>query len=177
MLDRDVWDATAIEERAGRLTDIIVELFPIDAPKTVCNFSDPRFNEYTAEDPDHATFKSVNSYILLGERVPVDSFAQMVRSVAAKLFEYDGRVIERMARNNEAFPGWTNPVFSYDPDRLHNPVRLHKGSDILITTGFSARDCVLFIRALLRMFDLSVEDDFVYSAKQTKKKQKEADSP
>lgn len=177
VLDRDVWDATAIEERAARLTDIIVELFPIDAPKTVCNFSDPRFNEYTAEDPDHATFKSVNSYILLGERVPVDSFAQMVRSVAAKLFEYDGRVIERMARNNEAFPGWTNPVFSYDPDRLHNPVRLHKGSDILITTGFSARDCVLFIRALLRMFDLSVEDDFVYSAKQTKKKQKEADSP
>lgn len=157
----------AIEERAEKLTDIILNLFPIDEPKEYINFTDPRYHEYTAEYPDNATFKYVSYYVLLGERVNVDSFAQMVRSVAEKLFEYDDTVIDRMARDNETLSNWWNPVFSYDPCKLRTPVKLHKGSDIYIATGFSAKDCIFFIKGLLQKYDLSIEEDFVYSARQT----------
>ena len=35
-------------------------------------------------------------------------------------------------------------------------------------TSFSAFDCICFVRALLRMYDLDIEEDFVYSAKSYK---------
>lgn len=167
VLDREAWNEDTIEERAEKLADIIMGLFAIEQPQHSISFADPRYHEYTVEDPDIATFKYVNYYILLGERVNVDSFALMVRSVAAKLYEYDDQIIERMAKNNEVFPTWLNPVFSYDPERLHNPMKLRKGCDIYIATGFSAKDCIMFIRALLRKHDLSIEDDFVYSARKS----------
>ena len=163
--DKENWNAEAIESRAKRLADIILKLFPIEKPSVAIEFTDPRYKEYTVSDPSNATWKYVNYYELLGERVNVDSFALMVRSVAAKLYDYDNSIIEHMASNNEVFPSWTNPVFSYDEGVLRYPVKLKKDADIYISTGFSAYDCICFIRALLKKYDLDLEEDFVYSAR------------
>ena len=43
-----------------------------------------------------------------------------------------------------------------------------KDTGIYISTGYSAYDCICFIRALLKKYDLSLDDDFVYSARPTK---------
>lgn len=59
-------------------------------------------------DPHNATYKFVNYYELLGERVSADSFAFMVRSVAGKLYDLNSSIIDRMARNLEVFPAWQN---------------------------------------------------------------------
>ena len=135
-------------------------------PAEKIEFSDPRYQEYTVADPRNATYKYVNYYELLGERVNVDSFALMVRSVARKLYELDGTIIEQMASNLETFPTWSSPVFAYDKDAIRNPVKLKKDADIYISTGYSAYDCICFIRALLKKYDLDIEEDFVYSARQ-----------
>ena len=166
---QDVWDAGAIEVRADRLSALILKLFPIELPAVKVEFSDPRYKEYTVADPRNATYKYVNYYELLGERVNVDSFAVMVRSVARKLYELDSTIIEQMASNLETFPTWANPVFAYDKTAVKNPVKLKKDVDIYISTGYSAYDCVCFIRALLKKYDLNIEDDFVYSARQNSK--------
>ena len=105
-------------------------------------------------NPRNATYKYVNYYELLGERVNVDSFAVMVRSVARKLYELDGTVIEQMASNLEPFPTWASPVFAYDKAAIRNPVKLKKDADIYISTGYSAYDCICFIRALLKKYNL-----------------------
>ena len=165
--DKEVWNADAIEARAKRLSDIILELFPIEDPSVKVEFIDPRYKEYTVADPRNATWKYVNYYELLGERVNVDSFAFMVRSVAGKLYDLDKSVIEHMANGKEVFPTWTNPVFSYDEAAVKNPVRLKKDTDIYISTGFSAYDCICFIRELLKKYGLDLEEDFVYSARPT----------
>lgn len=162
---RTEWTADAIEARAQRLTDLILKLFPIEQPMQKIEYKDPRYTLYTVSDPHNATYKHVNYYELLGERVNVDSFAFMVRSVARKLYDLDSSIIENMARNHERFPTWLVPVFSYEETGVKNPVLLKKDAGIYISTGYSAYDCICFIRALLRKYDLDIAEDFVYSAR------------
>lgn len=165
---RTEWTADAIEARAQRLTALILKLFPIEQPVHKIEFKDPRYTLYTAADPHNATYKHVNYYELLGERVNVDSFAFMVRSVARKLYDLDSSIIEAMAKNHEKFPTWLNPVFSYEETGVKNPIELKKDAGIYISTGYSAYDCICFIRALLKKYDLDIEENFVYSARPTK---------
>ena len=166
--NKTVWDSNAIEERAQNLADQLLRLFPIEPPVHKIEFKDPRYAIYTVADPTNATYKHVNYYELLGERVNVDSFAFMVRSVAAKLYDYDASVIETMARNHESFTAWQNPVFSFEVDGVKNPVELKRDSGIYISKGYSAYDCICFIRALLKKYNLDIEEDFAYSARPTK---------
>jgi len=166
--DKKEWNAVTIENRAKRLADEVLKLFPIARPEHKIDFKDPRYTLYTAEDAHNATYKQVNYYELLGERVNVDSFASMVRSVARKLYDLDDSIIERMARNHEKFPTWANPVFSYEETGVKNPVKLKKDVGIYISTGYSAYDCICFIRALLKKYNLDIAEDFVYSARPTK---------
>lgn len=159
------WNAQTMESRAERLSEEVLKLFPIELATTKVDFSDPRYRLYTVSDPHNATYKLVNYYELLGERVSADSFAFMVRSVAGKLYDLNSSIIDRMARNLEVFPAWQNPVFAYDKDAIRNAVKLKNDSDIYISTGYSAYDCICFIKALLKKYDLDLEEDFVYSAR------------
>ncbi len=163
--DKTEWNAQTIEARSERLSKTVLKLFPIELPTTKIDFSDPRYQLYTVADPHNATYKWVNYYELLGERVNVDSFALMVRSVAGKLYDLNSSIIDRMARSLEVFPAWQNPVFAYDRDAIRNAVKLKNDSDIYISTGYSAYDCICFIKALLKKYDLDLEEDFVYSAR------------
>ena len=163
--DKTEWNAQTIEARSERLSKTVLKLFPIELPTRKIDFSDPRYQLYTVADPHNATYKWVNYYELLGERVNVDSFALMVRSVAGKLYNLNSSIIDRMARSLEVFPAWQNPVFAYDKDAIRNAVKLKNDSDIYISTGYSAYDCICFIKALLKKYDLDLEEDFVYSAR------------
>ncbi len=168
VLNQAAWNESAIQLRAAHLSEMILKLFPIEKAKEKIDFSDPRYQEYKVTDSKTATFKQVNYYELLGEKVNVESFAAMVRSVAVKLYDMDNTVIERMARDNVALPGWSNPVFSYDRGAIKGGIELKKGTGIYISTGYSAYDCISFIRGLLKKHDLNIDEDFVYSARSTK---------
>ncbi len=168
VLDQKEWTESTITRRAEVLTQTIMNLFKIQYPEREVDFSDPRFNEYKVTDPQNATYKIVNYYELFGERVNIDTFAGMIRSVAEKLYEMDNSVIHHMAKNNEAFPNWQNHVFSYDENTIRRCVALENSSGIFIATGFSAYDCIAFIRALMKKYDLDIEEDFVYSARPSK---------
>lgn len=165
--DKQVWNAKTIQDRADRLAKEVMKLYPIEKPSVLVSFSDPRYKEYTCAEPSNATYKTVNYYELEGERVITDSFAVMVRSVAKKLYEKNPAIIERMARNLETFTDWTNPVFSYDPKDIKGDTKI-EGTSIYISTGYSAYDCISFIRGMLRKYDLDIEEDFVYSARSNK---------
>ena len=159
-----VWNAVNIKNRAENLSKEIFKLFPIIPAVQEISFKDPRYIEYTCEEPSNATYKHVSYYLFLGERVNVSSFADMVRSLAKKLYDLDSSVIEKMARTNDKFSDWTIPVFSYDSNLLRNAIKL-QGTDIYITSGYSASDCVSFIKGLLRKYDLDITQDFIYCAK------------
>lgn len=165
--DKDIWNAAAMESRADRLSDVIIELFPIVGPDTVIEFNDPRYRLYTAADPQNATYKSVNYFELLGERITTDSFANMRKTVIRRLYEYDKSVIERLARNEENLPYWNTPTFSYNKENIRHAERLNDDSDIYMSSNFSARDCMWSIKGLLMVYNLNLDEDFCYNARST----------
>lgn len=165
ILDHEIWNEAAIKNRADILSAEIIKLFPIEAPKNKIDFTDKRYQLYKVTDPRNATWKVVNYYELLGERVIVTSFAEMVRSVAEKLYDLDSSIIEQMAKANETFSNWITPAFSYDKNIVKGNNELKGGTGIYISSGFSAYDCICFIRELLKKHNLDLEEDFVYSAR------------
>ena len=172
MKGRTVWNAEAIELRADRLADIIVKLYPIEQPAQTISFADPRYKEYTCDDPDNATYKAPNYYVLQGERVNTTNFAEMLRSIVSRLYELDSSIIEEMARNNERLLSWSqNVVFSYDVNEVYGDYKLGD-TDIYESTGFSAAHIMYIIRALLDKYDIE-RSDFAYSARSTKPNGKE----
>ena len=134
-------------------------------PENHISFADPRYHEYTCEDPQEATNKKPQYYILQGERVNATNFAQMLRSVILRLYAMDPSPIEQMARFDEQLLPWSqNILFSYDPTKVSGKYINIDGTTILVSQGFSASHIVQIIRALLEKYDIG-QDDFVYSAR------------
>lgn len=165
--DKEYWNADTIQNRAKRLSGIVRSLFSYDEPTQKLSFIDTRYQEYTCADPSNATYKTVNYYELIGERVIVDNFADMRRSVVQKIYDLFPEVIERMAKNEEFFPGWQALTFSYDKTKVRNPMRI-ADSDIYMSSGYSAQGSIEFISALLRVCEMNIETDFIYSARSNK---------
>lgn len=162
--DKSEWNSVNMEKRAKRLAEIILKLFPIEQPKTKIEFTDPHYKLYTLANPDDATYKTVNYFEFLGERVNVSSFAEMVRSIAQILYDMDNSIIDDMAKKHEPLPEWTTPAFSYEEDGVRNPFKL-RNCNIYISTGYSASACIFFIRGLMKKYEFDISEDFVYSAK------------
>lgn len=161
------WNADAIERRADRLAAIIVKLYPIAQPQETISFADPRYKEYTCDNPNDATYKTPNYYVLQGERVNTTNFAEMLRSIIARLYEQDKTIIETMARNNEHLLNWSqNVMFSYDVNQVYGDTMIGD-SGIYQSVGFSAAHIMYIVRALLDKYDID-HSDFVYSARSTK---------
>lgn len=162
--DKSEWNSVNMEKRAKRLAEIILKLFPIEQPKTKIEFTDPHYKLYTLANPDDATYKTVNYFEFLGERVNVSSFAEMVRSIAQILYDMDNSIIDDMAKKHEPLPEWTTPAFSYEEDGVRNPFKL-RNCNIYISTGYSASACIFFIRGLMKKYEFDISEDFVYSVK------------
>lgn len=162
--DKSEWNSVNMEKRAKRLAEIILKLFPIEQLKTKIEFTDPHYKLYTLANPDDATYKTVNYFEFLGERVNVSSFAEMVRSIAQILYDMDNSIIDDMAKKHEPLPEWTTPAFSYEEDGVRNPFKL-RNCNIYISTGYSASACIFFIRGLMKKYEFDISEDFVYSAK------------
>lgn len=165
--DKEIWDVSAIQTRAKRLSGIIVSLFPIDPPEEEISFMDPRYQEYTCDDPDTATYKTPAYFVLRGERVNCTSFAEMLKLVIERLYEFDASIIKDMARNNEHLVDWSQHVmFSYDEKVVKSGYRI-TGTDIYEDVGFSSSHIMNFIRALLDRYDVD-RSDFIYCARSNK---------
>lgn len=162
--DKSEWNSVNMEKRAKRLAEIILKLFPIEQPKIKIEFTDPHYKLYTLANPDDATYKTVNYFEFLGERVNVSSFAEMVRYIAQILYDMDNSIIDDMAKKHEPLPEWTTPAFSYEEDGVRNPFKL-RNCNIYISTGYSASACIFFIRGLMKKYEFDISEDFVYSAK------------
>lgn len=163
----DTWNEKAIVKRAERLSKIIIDLFPIDQPALTISFADPRYQEYTCDEPDVATYKAPNYFILQGERVICNTFADMLKLVISRLYEQNAEIIKSMARNNEKIVEWSQSVmFSYDSALINGDYKIGN-TDIYENVGYSASHIMHIIRALLDRYDID-HTDFVYSARVNK---------
>lgn len=163
----DVWNAESIEKRADRLASIVLDIYPVEEVEENISFADPRYQEYTCDVPEEATYKAPNYYVLQGERVKVTNFAEMLRSIIARLYEQNSSIIENMARNSVKLHSWSQRVmFSYDIEEVNGEYKID-GTDIYENTGFSASHIMYIIRKLLDCYEME-RSDFVYSARSNK---------
>ena len=166
--DKNEWVAQNIEDRGERLAKIILKLFNIEEPETTISFADPRYKEYTCAEPNNATNKWPNYYILQGERVNVTNFTQMLRSVVDRLYALDERIIKQMALNEEnPINGSKSILFTYFKDKINSEFRV-ADTGIYLRVGFSSAHIITIIKALLEKYDIDI-DDFIYSAREFKK--------
>ena len=164
IINQDVWNESAIEERAKNLSAKIVSIFNIEHPENEISFADESYTEYSCDDPDNAKYKVPNYYILQGERVGVKDFSEMLGSVIKNLYELDRSIIERIAKTNEKIIEWSQRIWlTYDKDLLTYSASLDD-TGIYYNTNLSAPDKMYFIRALLDEYGID-RSDFVYSAK------------
>ncbi len=162
-----VWNAKTIQKRGERLAKDVIKLFPIERPVQAISFEDPRYKKYTCEDPGNATYKDVSYYELLGERVNVDNFTDMIRSVTYRLYDLEPDLIDDMARSEGNFASWGVPVFSINPNKFKTCSRI-PNTGVYMRTGYSAADSISYIKGLLQIYELDVTEDFVYCAKPNK---------
>lgn len=160
----DEWNAATIEARADVLSRKVAGLYAVESPQVLVDFSDPRYKEYSCTNPDDATYKTPNYYILQGERVSVNNYAEMLRSVVSRLYAIDSTIVENMARNDEQPVSWSqNVMFSYDSTKTTGDYQI-KGTSIYESVGFSAYHIMSIIHALLIKYDIEATE-FVYSAR------------
>ena len=172
VLNTNIWNKEHIEKRAERLIKEIIKLFPIDEPKIQISFIDPRYKEYSCEEPDNATNTTPNYYILLGERVAVSNYADMLKSVIVRLYELDPNRIKTLANYNETVGDWSSIVlFTYDSSKVKGDYKI-PNTNIYEATGFSTWYIMTIIKKLLNVYELDI-DDFVYSARSNKKGDRE----
>ncbi len=163
----DVWNAQAIKDRAKNLSKIIISIFPISEPEEIVSFSDPRYQEYTCDDPETATYKVPNYFILQGERVNCSTFADMLKLIIIRLYGQDSSIIKTMAKNNEKLVEWSqNIMFSFDETVINGDYKI-PGTEIYENVGFSAAHIIYIIQALFDKYEIDYSD-FVYSARSNK---------
>ena len=56
--DCELWNEETIENRANNLCNMILKLYPMAKAEHEISFADPRYSEYTCDDPDNATYKA-----------------------------------------------------------------------------------------------------------------------
>ena len=163
----DAWNENTITERADRLANTILQLHSLELPVKLTSFSDPRYKEYTCDDPEEAKFKTPNYFVLQGERVTCDNFNTMLKDVIDRLYLFESSIIEDMCANKKKFTSsFAAPFFSYDASSLKNPDQV-ANSGIYHPTGFSAPYCIGIIQLLLDRYEID-RSEFVYSAKSYK---------
>lgn len=165
--DKTEWNKENIEKRAERLSSEVLKIFGIEPPEQLISFADPRYQEYTCEEPNDATNKTPNYYVLQGERVNVNNYTVMLKSVIDRLYEIDKSIIEKMAMNDEKPVKWSKRIlFSYDKNNINGDYRIGDTA-IYEDTGFSSYQIMCIIKALLEKYEIDTEE-FVYSAKDNK---------
>lgn len=171
VLNQDEWNATTIKARAKRLSKLVTEIFPYPTAKVEISFKDPRYKEYSCENPEDATNKQVEYFIFQGEKIFVNTFADMLKAVIRKLYEQDPSVIEDMASKDECIADSSKVVFfSYKPGVVKGDYQI-EGTDIYEYTGLSAWYIVDMIRIMLDKYGIDLAE-FTYSARDTKTQDK-----
>ena len=156
------WNVDAIVKRANILSDIILNLFPIEQPKVKISFSSPGYQEFTCENPDNAEYKKPNYYLLQGEKINCNSFASMLISLSKRLYDQDSSILEKLAKENIHLIEGKYATFSYDRNQVNEDTQI-EDTEIYISHNYNSPKLVKIISQLLDYYEIE-QSDFVYSA-------------
>ena len=161
------WTENEINERANKMSKILLNLLEIKEPKNDISFTDPNYHDYTCDDPDDATYKILSSFEFEGIKVNVSSFADLLRTFAGMLYEKDNSIIEDLARSSSTTDILALSI-SYEKGKSIESDKI-PGTDIYINSHKSAHDIMIIVKALIDKYEIE-RGEFIYTAKDNRSK-------
>lgn len=160
VLKAEKWTKKAIEDRAERLSSILLKAFPLPKVAEQIKYENLKTEGLTFNDLDKVRGTKPSSFVCLGERILVDSWSDMLTKLFNVLFELDSTRLDECARENFKLEHADRVYITYDANNLRKAYEI-KNSGILIETNLSSTNILSFIREVFDKFNLS-DDDFIF---------------
>lgn len=157
ILNQEVWNDSAIKNRANNLSKTLLKLFVIEKPTKYIRFMDETERRLSIGENFDATGTKPKSCILLGNSFNVSSYADMLEKVINLLYELEPKIIEELANSNYKIPNATRVYISNDVNKLRKATEI-KESRIYFETNLSANNVVTFLKNLLDIFELEYDE-------------------
>lgn len=153
ILNQDIWDETAIKNRANNLSRILLKLFIIEKPIKYIRFIDETERRLSIGENFDATGTKPKSCILLGNNFNVSSYADMLEKVINLLYELNPKTIEELAKNSYKIPNATKIYITNDANQLRRASEIQE-SGIFFETHLSSNGIISFLKNLFDEFEL-----------------------
>lgn len=157
VLDKTVWNESAINKRADRLSNILLNIFKIEKPDKKIRFINEDERRLSIGEDFDASGTKPTSFIFLGGNSKVSSYADLLSQMMQLFYEWDSELFENLARRNYQITQSSRTYITTDNSLLRKPGQI-KDTDIYFETNLSANNIISFIRKIMEEYQFDMDE-------------------
>lgn len=157
VLDKTVWNESAIIKRADRLSNILLNIFKIEKPDKKIRFINEDERRLSIGEDFDASGTKPTSFIFLGGNSKVSSYADLLSQMMQLFYEWDSELFENLARQNYQITQSSRTYITTDNSLLRKPGQI-KDIDIYFETNLSANNIISFIRKIMEEYQFDMDE-------------------
>lgn len=161
VLDKNVWNEFAINKRADRLSNILLNIFKIEKPDKKIRFINEDERRLSIGEDFDASGTKPTSFIFLGGNSKVSSYADLLSQMMQLFYEWDSELFENLARRNYQITQSSRTYITTDNSLLRKPGQI-KDTDIYFETNLSANNIISFIRKIMEEYQFDMDELIIY---------------
>jgi hypothetical protein len=163
LLDNDInsWSSSEIENRAERLSKVIISKFPYPTNiDTSLEFE--KYYEFYIDNPDDDGDEYANNpsyklygFMFDGIKYPSMNFRSIYRDIIKILYKLDNTILDEMAKQNLTYEYGSTILFSTDLKNNHQDEIL---PNLYVYTNYNRNSIFEWIRELFKKYQLDIKD-------------------
>lgn len=157
VLDKTVWNESAIIKRADRLSNILLNIFKIEKPDKKIKFINEDERRLSIGEDFDASGTKPTSFIFLGGNSNVSSYVDLLSQMMQLFYEWDSEMFENLARQNYQITQSSRTYITTDSSLLRKPGQI-KDADIYFETNLSANNIISFIRKIMEEYQFDMDE-------------------
>lgn len=153
VLNKNIWNETAIIERADRLSTILLNIFKINKPSKNISFTNTTERRLSIGEDFDATGTRPKACIFLGGSFSVSSYADLLVQIMQLFYDLDSNIFEDLARQNFKLTNSNRTYISTDPSLMRKSAFI-KDTEICFEINLSANNIISFIKCVMDAYQL-----------------------